>query len=241
MLHVAVPAKTLSNTHGSSDSSDDDGSGDGSRTNQRSTPATSVAVTPVESDANKPNKRVSASTRAQQLRESTMSLPNAQGGRKRKQSGPTNTDMDEALARALQAEEYNGAKRPKASSAETDDEENSDWTEAFESPVNSDIEGSRPRDKNGKKTRRAPWIVLGEDSEEEAELSNAFSDDDSEDSMPQRPAPVISSSGSRAKKSAPARKRNWRKQEMLERPPWMSTRVSGVKLYLASGLNIDSL
>jgi DNA repair protein RAD16 len=81
------------------------------------TPATSVAVTPPESDNNRrqPKKRVSASTRAQQLRSSTFALPSSTSTkRKRGSSGVTNGDLstessDAALARELQLEEYGGS------------------------------------------------------------------------------------------------------------------------------------
>ena len=65
---------------------------------------------------------MNASTRARELRSSTMHL----GGRGQKRTAQeiSETDLDEALARALQAEEYNeGNKRRKVGSASDDGDE----------------------------------------------------------------------------------------------------------------------
>lgn len=202
-LQVALPVTRQSKSYASSSrSSVDNRSEDG--TNQRSTPATSVAITPAESEANRPNKRVSASTRSRELRSSTMRLGAAQSGQKRTASGLSKTDLDEALARALQAEEYNGVnKRQKASSGDDGDEEGGDGEDeeeedavteysdslaGFEEPLDSEQERRRPRDKHGKKTRYVPQIVVGgsDDNELSDMEGSSFvnSDSESDISMP---------------------------------------------------------
>jgi DNA repair protein RAD16 len=107
-LEVAIPLKKTSRRSASSSVATEDTSADG-RTGY-DTPATSVAVTPAESDVGGPKKRVSASARARDLRSSTMSL-----GARRGVKRPLATDADEffttesadaALARSLQMQEY---------------------------------------------------------------------------------------------------------------------------------------
>ncbi|KAE8394783.1 SNF2 family N-terminal domain-containing protein [Aspergillus alliaceus] len=120
-IEVAIPLKRQSPTPSTLSSAlPDDTSGDG--TNEYSTPASSVAVTPAESDLNRPKKRVSASVRARELRSSAMSL-SIRKGPKRVLSNMTADDSavessDATLAQALQLREYQEpfSKRRKASS-----------------------------------------------------------------------------------------------------------------------------
>lgn len=89
------------------------------------TPATSVAATPADSDSNqtRSRKKVSASTRAQQLRTSTFSLSTSTRQKRSAATFDTNFSAtetaDEALAQALQMEEYEGrgAKRQRLSAS----------------------------------------------------------------------------------------------------------------------------
>lgn len=220
-LQVAVPVKNLSASHTSSSrSSVENGSG--------STPATSVAITPVESDGNRPNKRVSASARAAELRSSTMSL-GTQRGRKRGLSGFTKEDMDEALARALQAEEYRAInpKRQKRSPDEDmidEDDITVYGTSGFESP-DSEYEKARPRDKNGKNIYSGPRIVLGPDSEDEMLDSDTLDSEDelmfmSEEEVPPPPPPA------RNVNARNPRSRKGTRVSTIGKPFWMSNRVS---------------
>ncbi|KAL2827297.1 SNF2 family N-terminal domain-containing protein [Aspergillus pseudoustus] len=107
-LEVAIPLKKPSSRSASSSVATEDTSADG--TTGYDTPATSVAVTPAESDGGGPKKRVSASARARDLRSSTMSL-----GARRGVKRPCATDADDyftsesadaALAKSLQMQEY---------------------------------------------------------------------------------------------------------------------------------------
>ncbi|KAL4919388.1 SNF2 family N-terminal domain-containing protein [Aspergillus aurantiobrunneus] len=108
LAEVEVPLKKSAPRRSASSSVAEDTSADG--ITEYDTPATSVAVTPIESDIGRPKKRVSASARAQELCSSNMSL----GGQKRvKRSSATDTDdysmpenADAALARNLQLQEY---------------------------------------------------------------------------------------------------------------------------------------
>lgn len=212
-LQVAVPVKNLSASHTSSSrSSVENGSG--------STPATSVAITPVESDGNRPNKRVSASARAAELRSSTMSL-GTQRGRKRAPLSFTNEDIDEALARALQAEEYRAInpKRQKIFPDEdmSDEDDITEYgTSGFESP-DSEYEKVRPRDKNGKKIYSGPRIVLGPDSEDDM----LDSDDESmfmeEEALPPPPARNLNARNPRSRKGT--------RVSTIGKPFWMSNRA----------------
>ncbi|OJJ81120.1 DNA repair protein RAD16 [Aspergillus glaucus CBS 516.65] len=219
-LQVAVPVKNLSASHTSSSrSSVENGSG--------STPATSVAVTPVESDGNRPNKRISASARAAELRSSTMSL-GTQRGRKRGPSGFTKEDMDEALARALQAEEYRAInpKRQKLSPSEdvSDEDAITEYgTSGFESP-DSEYEKVRPRDKNGKKIYSGPRIVLGPDTEDDMLDSDMLDSEDelmfmSEEEVPPPPPPA------RNVNARNPRSRKGTRVSTVGKPFWMSNRA----------------
>lgn len=250
-LQVAVPVKNLPVSRASSSrSSVVNSSGDG--TNQHSTPATSVAITPVESDGNKPNKRVSASARARELQASTKSL-GAQRGRKRAASlNLTTEDLDEALARALQAEEYgeHDSKRQKLSHDEDMSDMETESTEglsAFESP-DSRFDGERrPRDKYGRKIYRVPQIDFGYVSEDGSDEISDSDDDlpsvpstsawDDDDHVDELAPPPIARNGnsrnanSRAASTRTANARNTRSRRsgrvsMAGRPFWMSNRVS---------------
>ncbi|KAL5360811.1 SNF2 family N-terminal domain-containing protein [Aspergillus floccosus] len=118
-LEVAIPVPSRSSSRATS-SAVDDTSYDG--TNEYNTPATSVAVTPVASDAGRSRKRVSASTRARELRSSAMSLHTVNGTKRAFSaiSDSTPDKADEALALALQAQEYQASfpKRHKLSGTE---------------------------------------------------------------------------------------------------------------------------
>lgn len=109
-IEVAIPLKKQSpSCASSSSSSSEDTSGEGR--NDYDTPATSVVMTPAESDVNKPRRRVNASARALELRSSSMSLSNTQRGLKRNAAAlspeaPALETSDEALAQALQMQEY---------------------------------------------------------------------------------------------------------------------------------------
>ncbi|EEH20440.2 hypothetical protein PABG_02699 [Paracoccidioides brasiliensis Pb03] len=116
MVAVAIENKSSFG----SPSSSTDGSAQ-STTNGYSTPATTVNGTPAE-PVNPRSKRVSASARALQLRSSAFALRKTSAGTKRSAMsiiGDSSLDEspDAALARAVQAEEYNDAssKRVKCS------------------------------------------------------------------------------------------------------------------------------
>lgn len=103
-VEVAVPLKQPSPFEDSSSSGTQSRSG-------LETPATSITVTPAESDttSSRPHKRVNASARALELRNSSYSLNNASSSKKRginEISNQDSIDSDARLARALQAEEY---------------------------------------------------------------------------------------------------------------------------------------
>lgn len=119
-VEVAIPLKYPRRSASSSVAAEDT-SADG--ITGYDTPATSVAVTPADSDIGRSKKRVSASARAQELRSSNMSL-GAKAKRGIKRSAATETDdyftpenADAALARNLQLQEYqqNIPKRRKTS------------------------------------------------------------------------------------------------------------------------------
>ena len=105
-FEIAVPVKRASPSGDSSTSS-----GTRSRSGVE-TPATSVTVTPADSDTkNTRPRRVNASARALELRQSAFSLNRTTRGKKRtigevvKDNSPSESS-DARLARALQAEEY---------------------------------------------------------------------------------------------------------------------------------------
>ncbi|PGG99094.1 DNA repair protein RAD16 [Blastomyces parvus] len=105
VVAVSIPHKP---SFGSPSSSTD--AGGSSTTTGSSTPATTANVTPAEA-VNPGKKRVNATARFRQLRSSAFGLMRGSGGAKRT-ANSTSTDAspdqsaDEALARALQAEEY---------------------------------------------------------------------------------------------------------------------------------------
>jgi DNA repair protein RAD16 len=106
-------------------------------------------MTPAESDVNKPRRRVNASARALELRSSTMSLSNTQRGLKRNAAAfstdaPALETSDEALAQALQMQEYQESfsKRLKtAANASRDKLEIEDSTEDDDLLMNLDSDG----------------------------------------------------------------------------------------------------
>jgi DNA repair protein RAD16 len=148
-LEVAIPSKKTSRRSASSSVATEDTSADGMT--GYDTPATSVAVTPAESDVGGPKKRVSASARVRALRSSTMSL------QRQRVKRPLPTDADDyftsesgdaALARSLQIQEYREtqSKRQKTQNdvdiaSFTDDDDLSDsnddeiYRELFNQPV----------------------------------------------------------------------------------------------------------
>ena len=223
-IEVAIPVKTLS-ASSSSRSSVDNVSGIG--TNQRSTPTTSVAITPAESDVNRPNKRVSASARAQELRSSAMSLGATQRGRKRNASDVWKAEIDEAIARALQEEEYREAKRPRLSS-----EEDTDSLAGLESATDSEDFELQPR--KGRKPRHHPRITIGPQDLEDLDddLSSIDTDTDTELVLSEEEEPLPRPQRSRRGGAASARGRNARRsltvrssQGNAQCPPGMSRRV----------------
>lgn len=127
MIEVAVPAAKMTDTVSTASSLSPPSVDSVSREESvLDTPATSVVVSPPAPDNNggKTKKRVSASTRAQQLRASTFALPSSTGSTRKKRSASqmlATETSDAALARELQLEEYGGsdAKRQRnASDAE---------------------------------------------------------------------------------------------------------------------------
>lgn len=118
-VEVAIPLKKESPARSIS-SSDLVENISGDDMNAYSTPASSVAVTPAELDMTKAKKRVSASSRARELRSSIMSL-NKRKGPKRDfttitTDDPTAESSDAAFAQALRLQENQGSvqKRRKA-------------------------------------------------------------------------------------------------------------------------------
>ncbi|RDW93243.1 DNA repair protein RAD16 [Aspergillus mulundensis] len=119
-LEVAIPVKSARRRSPSSSVAADDTSADG--ITEYDTPATSVAVTPAESDIGTSKKRVNASARARELRSSNMSLGGPRGLKRQsalkadEYTMPDNADA--ALAMDLQLQEYqnNPPKRRKTSS-----------------------------------------------------------------------------------------------------------------------------
>lgn len=153
-----------------------------------------------------------------------------QRGRKRGPSGFTKEDMDEALAHALQAEEYRAInpKRQKLSPSEdvSDEDAITEYrTSGFESP-DSEYEKVRPRDKNGKKIYSGPRIVLGPDTEDGMLDSDMLDSEDelmfmSEEEVPPPPPPA------RNVNARNPRSRKGTRVSAVGKPFWMSNRVSG--------------
>ncbi|KAL4880009.1 SNF2 family N-terminal domain-containing protein [Aspergillus karnatakaensis] len=119
-LEVAIPIKTSASRRSASSSvATEDTSADG--VTGYNTPATSVAVTPAESDIARPKKRISAAARALELRSSTISSSTRSGTKRSVATEAedyfTIENADAALARSLQIQEYkhNSPKRRKVS------------------------------------------------------------------------------------------------------------------------------
>lgn len=152
-----------------------------------------------------------------------------QRGRKRGPSGFAK-DMDESLARALQAEEYRAinSKRRKLSPGEyvSDEDAITEYgTSEFESP-DSEYEKVRPRDKNGKNIYSGPRMVLGSDSEDEILDSDMLDSEDElmlmlEEEVPSPPPPA------RNGNARNPRSRKGTRVSTVGKPFWMSNRVSG--------------
>ncbi|EEA25851.1 DNA repair protein rad16 [Talaromyces marneffei ATCC 18224] len=116
MIEVAIPVMTKDTVSTASSLSPPSVDSTSREDSVLDTPATSVAVTPPESDHNigKARKRVSASTRTQQLRASAFALPSSviTGSTRGKRSASQMLAIessDAALARKLQLEEYGGS------------------------------------------------------------------------------------------------------------------------------------
>lgn len=105
-MEVAIPVnKTRLSSHGSSTPSvAEDALGNGP--NEYSTPVTSVAATPAESDVNISRKRISATARARELRSSAMSLDTRRGLKRASDDTPAHIQTDADLARSLQMQDY---------------------------------------------------------------------------------------------------------------------------------------
>lgn len=148
-----------------------------------------------------------------------------QRGRKRGPSGFTKEDMDEALARALQAEEYR-ASNPKRQKLPPDEDVSDEdaiteyGTSGFESP-DSEYEKARPRDKNGKKIYSGSQIVLGTDSEDDMLDSEDELMFMSEEEVPPPPPPPARNVNARNPRS-----RKGTRISTVGKPFWMSNRVS---------------
>lgn len=145
---------------------------------------------------------MNASTRARELRSSTMHLGgDAAGGRGQKRNAPeiSKTDLDEALARALQAEEYNGTNKRQKVADSDEDEEDEDYREGEE-------------------------MEEGSDSMESLPTTPASSDDELADDEPVQPRPKRQSKTG-AKRTTRAKGSQPKRFSMRDKPPWMSNRV----------------
>lgn len=253
-VEVAIPVnKTRLSSHGSSTPSVvGDTVGDGP--NEYNTPATSVAVTPAESDVNTSRKRVSATARARELRSNAMSLSTRRGLKRASEESPAHnpTDASDAdLARFLQIQEYQKpvSKRQKVSDCterdawdiqvSTDDDdislvndESSEWDErdAVKGP-------QRRRKTRARASARSGTIIA--DSEDSNSGDDEF--DEQDDIYQNDPDPsdsVPSASATEDETLLPQRPRNEnignastrrraraRTQAPSSRPSWMSHRV----------------
>lgn len=262
-LEVAIPVPSRSSSRATS-SAVDDTSYDG--TNGYSTPATSVAVTPVASDAGRSRKRVSASTRARELRSSAMSLHAANGTKRAFSaiSDSTPDNADKALALSLQAQEYQVSfpKRPKLSGTENLEIADSEGESSLsELESDADMDGMTEDDSEpwqpqqvSKRTRRSTdknvipnsedGDSLLDDGSEDANLYITSSGDstDSEAEIPlieQRPPRRATTSGSRGQRRQPRTRIPTR--EFVERPAtqsWMTYRVSALIQQFRSDIDI---
>ncbi|KAL4933614.1 DNA repair protein RAD16 [Aspergillus undulatus] len=208
-LEVAIPVKKPS-SRGSASSSvaAEDTSADG--ITGYDTPATSVAVTPAESDIVLHKKRVSASARARELRSSNMSL-GGQKGTKRSLAADTDDyfaheSADAVLAQRLQMQEYqeSAPKRQKISDGSLSRIEGSDDDASILTELDDDVY-EEPMDlaprKTAKSSRRSnvkPVIPDSDDLDDddsdanfEDELSNSGSDSDDASSAASVEQPLI--------------------------------------------------
>ncbi|KAL4911619.1 hypothetical protein BDW74DRAFT_10837 [Aspergillus multicolor] len=199
-LEVAIPVKPALSRSPSSVAADDT-SADG--ITEYDTPATSVAVTPAESDIGTSKKRVNASARARELRLSNMSLEGPKGLKRsfaaQADEHPTPDRADAALAMNLQLQEYqrNSSKRRKSfrgsSPSIADDDkiltelDDNDDDDIYEDVVEETAPKRRPRASRGSNVN----IVIPDsddamdsdehdyvtDSSESSDLSSAPSED----------------------------------------------------------------
>lgn len=257
-IEVAIPTKKHSPrpslVRSPSSSIVDNTSADG--TNSCTTPATSVAPTPAEQDAANPKKRVSAAARARELRSSTLAI-NTRGGRKRA-SAATSGDVtplqqsDEAIAAALQAEEYQKppTKRRKVSEISDSTGEESDLTDIT---INDDVDEndftewqptrktrsslqSLPNPKASSYREVSPALEDGsEDEQEYHHESDSASGSASSASATDDDVPLASQRTSRIRSAVRSRNRGQTQARVrlnideLRRAPgevWMSRRVS---------------
>lgn len=252
-MEVAIPLKKSQSPHGSSSTSVvEHASGDG--TNDYSTPATSVAVTPAGSDVNIPKKRVSATARAQALGSSSMSLNHTQRGRKRASddlSGKAfSTESSDAnLALALQREEYQHQvpKRQRVSSnAQSawvipDSTEDEDTLTELDGISGIDDGGSAMdlgwgEDSNS--IRNAEFGERDDIYESDAEQSGSSpSTPTTEDELVSRRQRHAPANNIRNRTRPRARARDSRfSQSALNRPAWMSYRVREKILFSTTGV-----
>lgn len=257
-IEVAIPTKNYSPgpslTRSPSSSIVDNTSADG--TNGYTTPATSVAPTPAEQDAANPKKRISAAARARELRSSTLAI-NTGGGRKRTRATTSGDSTplqqsDEAIAAALQAEEYQktSTKRRKVPEISDSAEEESDLTDLT---LNDDVDDNdftewQPTRKTrsslqslpnpGPSSYRELKPHMGDSSEDEQDYHNesdAGSDSISSASATDEDVPLASQRTSRIRSAVRPRSRGQTQTRVrsnidnLPRTPaeaWMSRRVS---------------
>ncbi|PLB36696.1 DNA repair protein RAD16 [Aspergillus candidus] len=256
-IEVAIPTKNYSPgpslTRSPSSSIVDNTSADG--TNGYTTPATSVAPTPAEQDAANPKKRISAAARARELRSSTLAI-NTGGGRKRTRATTSGDSTplqqsDEAIAAALQAEEYQktSTKRRKVPEISDSAEEESDLTDLT---LNDDVDDNdftewQPTRKTrsslqslpnpGPSSYRELKPHMGDSSEDEQDYHNesdAGSDSISSASATDEDVPLASQRTSRIRSAVRPRSRGQTQTRVrsnidnLPRTPaeaWMSRRA----------------
>ncbi|KAI9924151.1 DNA repair protein rad16 [Aspergillus wentii] len=188
-LEVAIPIKKESP---SSSASIEDVSRNGS--NGSNTPATSVAVTPAESDVGNPKKRVNAAARARELRSSTMSLNSTRGVKRSAAAisvdSSTAENSDAALARDLQLKEYQKPlpKRQKTLTGRGLDEigvEDSTDDESMLSDLDVDNDDDFQQWQPPRKTRnslRSAGNIASLDNDDQNALDEEFEDDYQSDS-----------------------------------------------------------
>lgn len=192
-VEVAIPLpKTRLSSHSSSTPSvAEDILGGGP--NDYNTPATSVAVTPSESDVNMSRQRISATTRARELRSNAPSL-NTRRGLKRDSDGipdyiSADAHSDADLARILQIQEYQepAQKRQKVSAnmkrssweiqdSTEDDDASRALDESSEAEEGDAVKGWQPSGRT-----RAPTLVGSKTIVADSEDSNFTGGDESDD------------------------------------------------------------